>query len=462
MSDAIRRVWHESGCYRVMLIIAVVYSVVRLAAHAVYLATLLHPQALPGWVDASEPMIPVDLQVYVDAAHRFTHRQPLYIEGDIGSLEELYQYAPSFALAFAPSLNLSSVAVTVVHTLAHVVAYPLVYMVWSLIFRALELHRVEKTLARTLPVWLVYSPYWSDLGYLNVYIFMALLATLLIYAIVAERPGLAAVWLVIILLIKPQWGFAVGVPLLSRRWSSLGRMLGLTAVLYLTVVAITMVIGGPAYVWEQEIAYFRFLARLSQDFAWRQPGHPFLGYNHSIRQIIYFVLGVNACTRGIATVVKMALLLPAGLVAGRWFLRLRPALSIEDPSWHKGSSLLDLAFLLYLAAFIWLDMVWELTLGIAVFTYLMAVAKQRRVRALLTTVFVPYALVDLWQLASFAIFGSDVMAPGPYFLTDPSIYAPMVMIVILVFYGILIGRLHWALQYDQDGRFRIPRRSACC
>jgi len=32
------------------------------------------------------------------------------------------------------------------------------------------------------------------------------------------------------------------------------------------------------------------------------------------------------------------------------------------------------------------------------------------------------------------------MVPGPYFITDPSIYLPIVMLVILLFYVILVGR----------------------
>jgi hypothetical protein len=53
-------------------------------------------------------------------------------------------------------------------------------------------------------------------------------------------------------------------------------------------------------------------------------------------------------------------------------------------------------------------------------------------------VFLPYALIDVWQVVSLGLFGMDVIAPGPYVLTDPSIYVPMIMIVILTFYTLLI------------------------
>jgi hypothetical protein len=43
----------------------------------------------------------------------------------------------------------------------------------------------------------------------------------------------------------------------------------------------------------------------------------------------------------------------------------------------------------------------------------------------------------------------DVIDPGPYVLTDPSIYIPMIMIVILVFYGLLVKRLWQAVPSQQ-------------
>jgi hypothetical protein len=89
-------------------------------------------------------------------------------------------------------------------------------------------------------------------------------------------------------------------------------------------------------------------------------------------------------------------------------------------------------------------MVWELSLGIVVFTYLLATLEGRHAKTLVWITFLPYALIDLWQLISFAVFGMDVIAPGPYILTDPSIYLPLIMIVILTFYALLLKRL-WTI-----------------
>jgi hypothetical protein len=86
-------------------------------------------------------------------------------------------------------------------------------------------------------------------------------------------------------------------------------------------------------------------------------------------------------------------------------------------------------------------MVWEVSLGIAIFPYLLARLQHHGANTLAWTVFLPYALVDMIQVLSFTVFGLEVVAPGPYVLTDPSIYAPMTMLVIIAFYALLTYRL---------------------
>lgn len=102
---------------------------------------------------------------------------------------------------------------------------------------------------------------------------------------------------------------------------------------------------------------------------------------------------------------------------------------------------LELAFALYLAAFIWLDMVWELSLGIAMFTYLLATERRPQVRPLIWVFFLCYAFQDLVRLLSVAVFGRDIMTDSGYVLSDPAIYFPINMVVILFFYGLLLYRL---------------------
>jgi hypothetical protein len=85
-------------------------------------------------------------------------------------------------------------------------------------------------------------------------------------------------------------------------------------------------------------------------------------------------------------------------------------------------------------------MVWELSLGIAVFTYLLAVTESRAERILACVVFVPYCLLDFWRLLSFIILGEASLS-GAYIITDPSTYLPMILFVLLTFYALLLRRL---------------------
>lgn len=432
MNEHLRRRWAASRGFRIILTIAVAYSMLRLAAHAVYLTTLLAPERLPGWIGAAEPMVPVDLQAYLDAATNFVQRQPLYPAGSIDQLEGLYQYSPAFALAFIPFLRFSPASVAIIHTAMRILAYACLFILWHRIFLRLGLGHAEDMMIRTLPVWLVFSAFWSDLGYLNVYVIMALLATLLIDAILQERLVLSVLWVIIIIAIKPMWAFAAALPLFTGRRKFFWRLVGL-AVMAQTVMTIAIVIiAGVEYTGQQYVQYLRFLARLSRDFPWRGPESGFLGYNHSIRQTILFIFGSTSAAWWLATAIKWVVLTPLLIVLVRSLLfRGKPI---------ERTKSLEIVFLLYLGTFIWLDMVWEASLGIVVFVYLLSTEHSRIRLALMWGTFVPYALIDFWQLASYLALGESAVVPGPYFITDPSIYLPMVMFVILLFYTILAGR----------------------
>jgi hypothetical protein len=186
---------------------------------------------------------------------------------------------------------------------------------------------------------------------------------------------------------------------------------------------------------------------LSHDFPWRGPDQPFMGYNHSITQSIVYWLGISPNTFRLAAIIKILLLTPLGVVCLRYLLR---------PAHRAGRDVprqaLDLAFALYLGIFVWLDMVWEVSLGIAIFTYLLATLGQRA-KILVQAVFLPYALLDPWRIISFSLFmaGLDIVAPGPYILTDPYIYLPLIMVLILTFYALLVWRL-WTAPIHQTLR----------
>jgi hypothetical protein len=175
---------------------------------------------------------------------------------------------------------------------------------------------------------------------------------------------------------------------------------------------------------------------MTANFPWRGPERDFLGYNHSILQIVFYLLGVTPTALRLATGIKIFLLAPLAVVSLRHFLRPVRCAGCQVP--HLS---LDLLFALYTGAFIWLDIVWELSLGIVLFSYLLATLTGRGAKIWVWAVFLPYALLDVWQVVSFVVLGPDIIAPGLYVWTDPSIYIPIVMIVILVFYALLVKRL---------------------
>lgn len=446
----VRALWSQSKTFRVLLILALIYTILRLGIQVGYLAMMMLPESdlmggVPAWVETEGPIIPNDLNDYLEAAERLRNRRDLYLKGPLQQVE-FYQYAPAYALAFTIFLPLAPAAVVGLHTLLHIFAYSVLYLKWGNIFNRLHLHRANEMLALTLPVWLLFSSFWTDLGYLNIYIIMALLGTLLIDAILRERLGWSLLWLSIILQTKPQWAFAAAVPLFLGRYRFFGKLMGLAIVTYITIAGATMLIVGPAYGWQQYADYVRFLRDLPGNFPWRGPEAPFLGYNHSIKQIILHIWGASPVTLRLATAVKLLLLVPLGIVGLRHL-----AHPIGRAGEKRPRRALDLAFALYLGAFIWLDMVWELSLSPAIFAYLLGTLEQRQARLGACAAYLPYALLDPWRIGSFVLsmVGLDIMAPGLYILTDPAIYVPLIMVVILVFYAMFIRRL-WTLPMHKD------------
>jgi hypothetical protein len=139
----------------------------------------------------------------------------------------------------------------------------------------------------------------------------------------------------------------------------------------------------------------------------------------------------------IGTIIKVVLLLPLVWI-GLKFLR-HP---IDRPGREVPETALALAFTLYLGSFIWLDTVWELSLALVVFAYLLTTVQSRNIRIFLWVLFAPYALLDIWRLVSYIALGDSVLYEGAYVLTDPLIYVPWIMIILLVFYVLLLQQLN--------------------
>ena len=432
--NRIREYWSTSKAYRVLLVASIVYVMLRLAVQL-----FLFYDAMQTQTTAEGAQVSVDLQLaYIPAAEHFRDREDLYLQGSLDVLEYHYNYAPSFAFFFGPLLLLPLGIQVPLHIVLRIAAYMILYIVWARIFEKYKLSALARMWAKLLPAFLVFTVFWDDLAYLNIYLIIALFATFLIEAVLDENLGWAIFWLgVVILPIKPFWGFALAVPLLLGRYKFFFQLLAGSILAYLAVAGVTILAGGMEYGIQQYQDYFAFLGRLSSDFPWRGPGDPFLGYNHSVMQIVLYYLGVSPSNMQVGTIVKLILLLPLAWIALK-FLR-HP---IDRPGREVPETALALAFALYLGAFIWLDTVWELSLALVVFAYLITTIQSRNIRLFLWILFAPYALLDIWRLVSYIALGDSVLYEGAYVLTDPLIYVPWIMIMLLVFYALLLRQLN--------------------
>ena len=97
--------WTRSKPYRVIVIAAAIYTLLRLAVHGFFLSELLRTTT-EGY----------DLQLYLDAAQNLLTGQNLYPKGALDYVE-FVQYSPAYALAFAPFLYLPMPVVMVLLTL---------------------------------------------------------------------------------------------------------------------------------------------------------------------------------------------------------------------------------------------------------------------------------------------------------------------------------------------------------
>jgi hypothetical protein len=431
-----QQTWIKSRLFRIILIAAILYAAIRLAAQI----TLSVERMLPG--QSETQIIPNDLQDYLKAAMRLSQHEDLYPPTD---RMEYYQYPPVFALIIRPLLWLPPAINFVLNFILRLAGYCLLYIGWGRIFRRTKLRNIMEIWAWLLPIWMVFSAFWSDLSYMNIYIITAAFATLFIDSVLREDLGQSILWLTILLQTKPHWAFAMAVPALLGRWKFFFKLLLAGLLINLGIFAGFLLVVGRPYGWAQISAYPRFLASLSSAFPWRTQANSFIGYNHSLMQIVLFLFGKSATARLAALLLKTLMLIPTAWVALHQILHPVKRRGDEVPTLALG-----LTFMLYLAVFIWMDMVWEASLSCAVFAFLWASCQLSRIsRWVMGAVFLLYALVDLWQFISYAALGDQIIDSNGYILTDYSAFFPIVMLVILVFYAFLI-RFLWP-----DGGFSL-------
>ena len=124
--DSIRACWSSSKAYRILLIAAIVYAVLRLAIQVYFFADALRPEAVAEGVQVSADL----QQSYIASAQHFAARQDLYLKGSLEHVEAHYLYSPAFAFFFGPLLLLPLQILLPIMLLIHLAAYfSFVYLV---------------------------------------------------------------------------------------------------------------------------------------------------------------------------------------------------------------------------------------------------------------------------------------------------------------------------------------------
>jgi hypothetical protein len=378
-----------------------------------------------------------DLKIYLEAGERFLRREDLYIapRPDFG----LYAYSPPFAVLMGVLSYMPYKLLWIVDAVLHLVMYVALYWRWFRIFHRQGLNLAAEALVRLFPLWLIFTGLLYEIAYMNIYIFMAFLATLLLEAVLYQQTRNAILWLSILLPIKPQWAFALSIPFLFRQWRFLAKVTAGALLVYFAVLVL-MVLATGSYALQQYREYVQFLSSVPYTFFWSTIAQDRrFGYNNSIMQFIVFFTNYVPFSIRLTTATKFLLSLP--LIGIFW----RYGSSRKEVS---PAFALEWAFALYLLAFLWLDVVTELTFAIVVFAYLSGTLMEPSSRKLAGILFLPYALTFIWITVTGII---SFMVPLPDVLIDPSLFIPLILIAMLGLYGLLLWQMNRRLQNPMVG-----------
>ena len=412
--------WKTSRAFRVWTSLATIGLVINLALTVLWQMEILTLEDNP----------PVnDLKIYLEAGERFLKREDLYVapRPDFG----LYAYSPPFAVLMGMLAYLPYKLLWLIDALLHLILYWALYQRWFLISRQQRLNGAAEALIRLFPLWLIFTGLLYEIAYMNTYIFMAFLATLLLEAMLYQQTEKAILWLVILLLIKPQWAFPLGMPLLLGQWRFLGKVLGGALLAYLAIFSLLTLMTGQ-YLLEQYRDYVQFLGSIPYTFIWNtmaKDGH--IGYNNSVLQLVIFFTNNAPYAVRLATLIKIILSLPLLTI----FWRYRRASSVEA----NLAFTLEWTFALHLLTFLWLDVMTELTFGVVIFTYLVGTLLEPSSRTLARLLFLPYALTFIWVTFSGVL---SFLVPLPQILVDPSLFIPFILIAMLGLYALLLWQLN--------------------
>lgn len=371
-----------------------------------------------------------DLVVYLRAGQAVSAGQSPYPDGPWHDTA-VYHYSPTLAWLLSyffkgDSLHWPFRWLAYLYLGLTLAAYPLAWLVWRRVFEQFQLDQAGAVMVTSLPLWLVYSQWFADQNFLNIYTFLLLLDGLLVLALLRQNTWLALVLVVLIAQTKPHYLYPLVLPFWLGRWRFCFKLVLACLMGYTLVAVVTIVMVGPTLGFKLYQDYFSFLSTIAERYPWSAY---YLGYNHSWQSILHWLFGLQPWIPAAVTVLRGITFLPLLWLGWRW--------------WQRGCSVggqpavaLGLALALHLWAVMSLDQLWEVTTAIVIFVYLLAVA-DAPMRRWTLWIFIPFALLGLAQL-----FGWQVAAlfnrPADQF--DLTARLPVLIVAALGLYS-LLGRV---------------------
>lgn len=381
-----------------------------------------------------------DLVVYLKGGEALLEGTSPYATGAWPSAA-VFHYSPAAALLIA-QVSQAVTALTgelpfrtlaYAHLVLIIGAHALAWIVWRAVFK--EVFSASATVMTALiPLWIVYSQWFADQNYLNIYTFLLVLVGASLLAVLHGQTLLAIVLTVLIMQSKPHYAFPVIFPLLAGNWRFFVKLVLGSTVGYVMVAGATLLIVGATYGLSLYGDYIAFLSGIAQNYPWVSF---YLGYNHSWFSIIHWGFGIQPWVPLLITAIRLATLLPLLWLGWRWLQRL------PDHAADRSTGALGLTFGLHLWAVSQLDQLWEASMLIVVLAYLLMAGTQA-VRRLAVIVGVPFALLGLAQLAAWWI--APLLNRSADQL-DVTARLPLIMAAVLGMYTLVLWTVRRTLSH---------------
>jgi len=366
-----------------------------------------------------------DLAVYLRAGLDVAEGRSPYPAGPWGTTA-VYHYSPFVALLLTPLFRdgeaaLPFRALAEFYLGAIVMLLLVAWWLWRAVFRAARWPEAAEAMTVLAPAWLVYSQWFADQTYLNIYTLLLALTGALAWAVLRGRLWLSVLLAVLIAQAKPHYLFPLLIPLLLGRWRFFFAIGTAALAGYALTVALTIASLGVERGTDVYLDYLTFLGTIPDRFPWVAYQ---LAYNNSWRALLTRCFGLQWWIQPAVNALRLATLLPLAMVLWSW-ARTLTAMDVR--------AAIGAALALHLFALLSLDQLWEATILIVIWPTL-SVSPVQRLRLVASSVMIPFVLLGFVQLAGRLWLGGDLTAEWP-----------VIVLPTLALYGLSVHALRRTL-----------------